>query len=191
MTQSSDIVSDMASDMPDADKKQGKDAIVIKAVHALKIKTGPGGFDQMNIKKAERRLEGAAHLFPQAASDDLAILDDALAVIHDTMDVHDPQAIALLQDVLASVVALKAHSAMFNFPLVTQILDNLLPFCLSLSSVTPLARDVIAEHLRALRIAIEQGPREGTRGITPQDHADLLSGLQKAVAKVLRQQDDE
>lgn len=168
--------------------KTPKDPIIVKAFYGLKIKTGTGGFDAMNLKKAERRMENAAHLFPQVAADDLDLIEEMLerqSAQHVTgVATDDDQARAIHEHIVSSLVELKAHSTMFQFPVVTEILDNLLPFCLSLTHVTPLARDVITEHLRALKVAIAQGPR----AITEQDRTELLSGLKQAVAKVLRKQ---
>lgn len=173
--------------------KAPKDPIIVKAFYGLKIKTGTGGFDAMNVKKAERRLANAAHIFPQVAADDLMLIEEMLERhtsqqqnLQPTSDAATEQEgdCDLHENIVSSLVELKAHSTMFQFPVVTEILDNLLPFCLSLTQLTPLARDVIHEHLRALKVAIAQGPR----AITEQDRTELLSGLKQAVAKVLRKQ---
>lgn len=168
---------------PDVPNKV-KEAVIFKAFYGLKIKTGPGGFDPMNVKKAERRMKNAVHLFPQVASGDIALVEEMLEKLSSDNVLDQHAAITLHENIIASIVELKAHSTMFQFPLVTEILENLLPFCLTLTHVTPLACEVITEHFRALKVAIDQGPR----AITPQDHKDLLLGLKQAVAKVLRNQ---
>lgn len=158
-----------------------KDAIIIKAFHALKIKTGPGGFDPHNVIKASRRLENSAHLFPQIASNDISLIETTLELVQDDQANSEE----LLKKILASCVELKAHSAMFQFPLVTQVSESLLTFCLALTAISPIVRDVISEHLRALKIAIGEGPR----AITPDDRDVLLQDLEKAVKKALRRQE--
>lgn len=171
-------MSDTSKDDVKRAATQPKEAVIIKAFHTLKIKTGPGGFDPYAIIKASKRLESSAHLFPQVASHDISLIEDVLHMMRD-----EDSALAL-KKMLAPCVELKAHSAMFNFPLVTQVAGSLLDFCMRLSELTPIARDVASEHLRALKIAIEEGPR----AITPEDHVNLLQGLEKAVHKALRQQ---
>lgn len=159
-----------------------REVVIIKAFHALKIKTGPGGFDPYNVAKASQRLENSAHIFPQAASHDITLIEKTLEMIHD----DQTQSKVMLKKILASCVELKALSTMFQFPLVEQMADSLLSFCFALKDMTPLARDVVSEHLRVLKIAIAEGPR----AITPKDREVLLDGLEKAVQKVLRLQNN-
>lgn len=161
------------------------DVRIIKAFHALKIKTGPGGFDPYNIAKATRRLESSTHLFPQAALHDIHLIEETLRLLQQNQAPENSK--ELLRKILASCVELKAHSTMFRFPLVAQVTETLLEFCFALDDISPLAREVISEHLRALKIAIAEGPR----AITPEDHTNLLDGLEKAVRKTLRQQKSE
>lgn len=153
--------------------------IIIKAVHKLKIKTGPGGFDQRNIMMARKRLAEAAHMFPAVAAQDLTMLDEALLSAKSGAD-----SIETKQRILAACTEIKAHSVMFQFPLVAEIAESLILFCDNLKMYSDVAYEVIAEYLKALRIAIGEGPR----AITPHDRDSLLQDLSKATDKVLRNQ---
>lgn len=155
------------------------DVIITKAVHKLKIKTGPGGFDRDKVVQAKSRLESSADMFPEVAADDLELIEQALQLLKQE---NPPRHV--LEKIMAAGVELKAHSAMFQFPLVTEVADSLLKFCMGVKTLSPIMREVISHHLNALKIAIGQGPR----AITPQDHQDLLQDLEKVSQKVLREQ---
>ncbi|MDB5478685.1 MAG: hypothetical protein JWM96_1180 [Alphaproteobacteria bacterium] len=154
------------------------EVIIIKASQELKRKAGTGGFDPAAIKNAETRLEAASLMFPAAAEQDISLIEEALELIAAKKPWKD-----IKLTIQAATVELKSHSIMFRFPLVTVIAESLLRFCGGLTEIQPLAGEVIGLHLKTLRIAINQGPR----AITDNDRVALLSGLEKASAKVLRE----
>lgn len=153
------------------------DVTIIKAGYELKIKAGSGGFSPVAIAAAERRLEEAKSSFPTIARRDIQEIEEILLLLE-----QGEISKSLLWRVYAAGLELKLNSQMFQYPLVTAVSDSLCKFTDSVSLMSDLAAEVIALHLRTLKIAIEQGPR----AITEQDKVELLSGLEKASEKATR-----
>jgi len=156
-----------------------KDVVITKASYDLKIKVGTGGFDRDAIVRAEVRLNDARHSFPEVAALELGAIEEALEMVR-----HEAQQISGTKKLVSACVELRALSSMFQFPLVGEIAEGLLQFCISLKIVTPLANDMIKEYLNAFRISLNEGPRT----VRPHDRDVLLHDLEKAAQRVLREQ---
>ena len=153
---------------------------IIRATYELKIKAGTGGFAPEAIAAAEKRLAEAVTLFPVVAKKDLGEIEKILLELEQGNVSQE-----LLLRVYSSATELKLNSQMFRYPLVTAVSESLCAFCESVVKASPLIAEVIALHLRTLKIAIEKG----ARAITDQDRVELLNGLEKANAKALKEKD--
>jgi hypothetical protein len=153
---------------------------IIKATYELKIKAGTGGFAPEAIAAAEKRLTEAVTLFPVVAKKDLNEIEEILIQLEKGNFSQE-----LLLRVYSAATELRLNSQMFSYPLVTAISESLCVFCENVTKASALISEVIALHLRTLKIAIEQG----ARAITDRDRVELLSGLEKANAKALKEKD--
>ena len=163
----------------DESKEPQKEAVIIKASYKLKIKAGNGGFDWQNIAIAERRLKDSAHLFPEAASKDVDLIEKALQSLKTGRS--SDEVISIIQ---ASCIELKSHSVMFQFPHAAEVIDSLLKLSGEIRTMSPIIREVVVLHLRTLKIVIDQA--RNTSGAFSKEH--LLEGLKKASEKALSEQ---
>ncbi len=150
---------------------------IIRATNELKLKVGGGGFSKIAVNNAEKRLDNASAVFPVAAEHDMTLIQDALRMIED----ENVNFYEVLRKIRGACIELKSHSIMFKFPLVGKVAESLYEFCDKITAFTPLIIQVIALHLKTLKIAIDQGPR----AIMPTDHKSLLVGLEMACSKAL------
>jgi hypothetical protein len=149
---------------------------IIRATNELKLKVGGGGFSPIAVMNATKRLENSSNLFPLTAEHDLELIQEALRMIEEEANFYE-----IIRKIRGACNELKSHSAMFKFPLVGKVADSLYDFCEKVTEFSPLIIQVIALHLKTLKIAIDQGPR----AITAQDNQSLLVGLEMASTKAL------
>jgi len=153
-----------------------KSVKVIRATYEAKQKVGGGGFDDKMIFAAEKRMKDAAEIFPSAAKHDMDKLDVILGEIRKG-NVSDD----LVLRIKTSAHEIKVNGQMFQYPLVSAVAESLVMFCQTIKLFSPLAIEVVALHLKTLKIALDQGPR----AIIERDRVEILSGLEKACAKAL------
>lgn len=158
------------------DGDDNDDVKVTKASFTLKKKAGSGGFDPRALALAEKRLADAKKMFPTIAAGDIEAITYALKQLE-----HATQTKEWIDRIQWAAAELKINSAMFQYPLVTEVTSSLYEFLAKMKTLTPLGREVIALHLQTLMLAMEQGARP----VTQDDKTNLLYGLGKAVEKAL------
>jgi len=149
---------------------------VVRATYEAKQKVGGGGFSDKMIQAAEKRMKDAAEIFPSAAKHDMDKLNAILAEIRNGNVSQE-----LVLRIKTSAHEIRVNGQMFQYPLVSAVAESLVSFCEAIKTLSGLPVEVIALHLKTLKIALDQGPR----AIMERDRVELLSGLEKACAKAL------
>ena len=153
------------------------EAKIVRATYDLKMKVGGGGFKTDAIQRAEKRLADAKTIFPSAAKHDI----DKLDLILDEVRKGNVSA-DLIEKIKISAQEIRVNGQMFQYPLVSAVAASLYEFCEAIQTLSPITIEVIALHLKTLKIALGEGPR----AITPRDRDELFTGLEKASAKALK-----
>lgn len=156
---------------PDDFDQNPQDVQIIPPDNKLKQKIGHGGFDVANIKKAEKRLETVRSEFPSIARRELHSINASLLALYDP--VH------LLKDIFAAAVDLKSNGGLFSYNTISAIADSLIRFTEKLTTIDEDSLTIIQLHYDALQLVFEQGHD----AMTTEQRVEMLSGLQKAVAK--------
>ena len=132
------------------DQKPNK-ARVIKASTMLQAKVGTGTIDEEKIRKMQRIMDQPKTDFVPMA---LQLLDElAAATANARQNGGDPA--PLLSQMTIPVMQLKAHAAMFNYPLVGDIARNALDFLENVTTADKGVIDIIDAHHRALGLVIK------------------------------------
>ena len=155
----------------DFNDPQQPDVHILPADNRLKQKLGHGGFDGINVKKAEKRLAEARTEFPSIARRELHTINASL------MALYDPG--RLLRDIFAASVDLKSNSGLFSYHVIAAVADSLTHFTEKLEQVDDKSLTIIQLHYDALQLVFDRGHDV----MSQEQRVELLSGLQRAVKK--------
>ncbi len=144
---------------------------IISPDNKLKQKLGHGGFDSHSIEKAEQRLVEARSEFPSIARRELHAINSSLLALYDP--------VLLLKDIFAAAVDLKSNSGLFSYNAIAAIADSLIHFTETLDRIDANSLMIIQLHYDALQLVFAQGHD----AMTPEQRAEMLNGLRKAVMK--------
>jgi hypothetical protein len=126
-------------------------ARIIKASTLLQSKVGTGIIDDEKIRKMQKILDGTKVDFAPMA---LQLLDELDAAIDYAEKGGDRPAIAIAQ-MTVPVMQIKAHAAMFNYPLVGQLANIALNFLEELRQTDETAIEIIKAHHKALGVIVK------------------------------------
>ncbi len=150
---------------------------IFKPVNLLKQKVGDGGIDDDKIKNAQRLIDECSYDgFLPLARELTGIIYDLLVLLR-KQGIQDSE--KTIKDFAANFVQLKANGAMFRYPLVTRISDNVLHFLDSIPMMGDKELDVVQAHYDGLHVVIE-GRLEGLENPQANEiHAELTRVCQR------------
>ena len=154
------------------------DVQIIKAPNNLrKAKMGEGKakLDPAVLQRAEKVVERIQSEYTEWADDDLGALEAALA----SLQAGDGDTEPFVKDLFRLSLDIKGSGGSFGFLMMSEVAASLNDFLGSRAELTALDRDVVAQHVSALRAIYVESIRDdgGNTGRA------LLVGLQKLVEK--------
>ncbi len=154
------------------------DVQIIKPPNTLaKVKTGSGRVkpDGQAIQRAEAAIKKIGEDFPTWALCDLEELDKALAAARIDPDRQEEYIIQIFR----RAMDLTGLGGSFGYDLISQVGDSLKKFTESRSEASPRDVEIIAAHINAMRMVMDQD----IRGDGGEVGRDIVDGLYKLTTK--------
>ena len=130
---------------------QPQKARIIKASTLLQSKVGTGIIEDDKIRKMQKIIDETKVDFAPMA---LQLLDELDAAIDYAKRGEDRPAIAIAQ-MTVPVMQIKAHAAMFNYPLVGRLANVALNFLEEIQQTDETAIEIIEAHHKALGVIVK------------------------------------
>ena len=119
-------------------------------VNLLKQKVGSGGIDEARIQKAQDLIQNISNdVFKDLISELLSILQTLIALCRHE---HFHSSDKLIEDFAATYMQIKAHGAMFRYPLMSSIANNAVRFLDNLNKMNGDTLDVLQAHCDAIHL---------------------------------------
>jgi hypothetical protein len=130
-------------------------------VNLLKQKVGSGGIDEARIEKAQTLIQNVSNdIFKELINELLSILQTLIALCRHEQ-YHNTE--KLIEDYAATFVQIKAHGAMFRYPLMSSIANNAVRFLDNVNDVDEKTLDVLQAHCDAIHL-VKSKKMEGDGG---------------------------
>lgn len=150
-------------------------------VNLLKQKVGSGGIDEARIEKAQTLIQGVSNdVFRELINELLSILQTLIALCRHEQYYNTQK---LIEDFAATFVQIKAHGAMFRYPLMSSIANNAIRFLDNLTDVDGKALDVLQAHCDSIHL-VKSKKLEGDGG---EKGAEIKKALADACQRYFNQ----
>lgn len=126
-------------------------ARIIKASTLLQAKVGTGTIDEEKIRKMQQVMDQTKVDFASLA---LQLLEELSAALRRAKDSADRPAVVIAQ-MTVPVMQIKAHAAMFDYPMVGRLANVALDFLENITAADKSVIEIIEAHHKAIGVIVK------------------------------------